>query len=350
MIREGHSGGIPNCSYNHDIQVLGVIRMVKHNFSRFIWESLDLLPFLILSPIIILALYALTYIVIKDIPCLGSLINYNCCKKPLTERRCLHSLTSKIVMLVFGPPKAILKYERSNELLKETNNHSTPNNSICIKGKKVEPIYVSVLALYVLVFCCFAIEVFWDIFLIDVSTGTKCNDRTSDCYRENNSNPITDCYLYDSDPSAVFTCYTFSFALGSGLAAVGGLMTVAVFVMKVIAFLFLNMYSVNHCKLSRCQCHCHKHFILFFQYAVVLLGIINFYAVFIVVVTRHSSYSTADVCRSVFIFVTLVVGCAFPWRKFAQGRYVIEQGGGENIPIISENVESPNSYEAAPNA
>ena len=285
--------------------------MTKHNWSQHVYTSLDLVPIVLIS-VFSIVLYTVMQCIRMGMK-LGS-------KKAANVNHGVLKIISKMALVVFGPPENIFRYEAAP---KEELDEQTGTQVVYIRRKRVSNGFVVMLGGYVLTFGLFAVMVFWDIFLL--SESHDCDDTTIDCFSQTDianasSGLIKDCAELEmqTNGTTLITCYTFTFAFGAALGAIGGLLTMIRIVMKIISSTFLWAYSNagDNCKCCSCSIYC----VLIFH--IILVTLIPFVAAIIItlIVVGSSSLnynlSIANIIQVVLFMLTLLIGISFPWCLF----------------------------------
>ena len=225
---------------------------------------------------------------------------------------------SKMTLVIFGPPEGIFRYEPAP---KEEIDEHLGTQSVYIRKKKVDNRLVIMLGGYVLAFGLFAVMVFWDIFLL--SESHDCDDTTIDCFAYTDvvnatSGPINDCgefeNMQNNNGTTTITCYTFKYAFGAALGAIGGLLTMIRTVMKIISATFLWAYSNagDKCKCCSCSVLC----VLMFHIFLVILIPFVLPISFVAIVIGFSSLSVSNIIQIILFIFTLFIGISFPWCFF----------------------------------
>ena len=266
--------------------------MTKYNHSLTTYILLDLIPVLIGGPVILFAPFIL-----------GCLC---CCSEKVKDTS--NRIASKLALHVFGTPTGFLHHttrQTSNEII------------LYVRKNKLSPLYVWILAYFVIVYAFLVAQVFWDIFLLELSYA--CDDTTLDCFRGNDSELIDDCSLYESSANETVTiiCYQFTFSIGSGIAAVGGLINyrIPIFLMNFISYIIFGVHAYAEKKenlLSYCLLFISKYII---QYVFLLISLIGIESFLIYVLINNPQVSNTFQAMSVIF--AIIVSVLFPWNKFA---------------------------------
>lgn len=283
--------------------------MAKPNLSQSVYFWLDLVPFLAVP------LLCFGIVIILQVARL--------CASSGSEKAAgvilgFLKVISKMAIVVFGPPEGIFRYDPAP---KEKVDQHIGSREVYIKGKKVHIALVIMMGAYVLTFGLFAIMVFWDIFLL--SESHDCDDTTIDCFVESvainvSSGPIRDCSLYEktagnSTSSIRITCYTFTYAFGAALGAIGGLLTMIRIVMKVISAAIMWTYenASDECKCCSCSLCC----VITTHCGLILL--IPFILPITFIIIAFASLSIANIIQIILFILTLAIGMSFPWCIYA---------------------------------
>ena len=283
--------------------------MSKPNLPEALYVALDLAPSYVI-PLLCVGIFIFLQLIRMCIS-FGS-------KKAATVNLGILKLFSKMAVVIFGPPEGIFRYEAAP---KEELDEHLGTQVVYIRRKKVSAPWVIMLGCYVLAFGLFAVMVFWDIFLL--SESHDCDDTTIDCFADTDvinatSGPIDDCSQYettgDINGTTTITCYTFTYAFGAALGAIGGLLIMIRTVMKVISAIFMWAYanSSDECKCCRCSFFC----VLIFHFILILLIPFVLPVTFIALVVGFSSLSIPNIIQVFLFIITLFFGISFPWCFF----------------------------------
>ena len=260
--------------------------MTKHNYSLTTYILLDLIPVLIGGPLIFFAPFIL-----------GCL----CCFSEKVKDTS-NLIASKLALLVFGTPKGFLQHTT-----RQTSNGS--EITLYVRKNKFSSLHVWMLAYFVIVYAFLVAQVFWDIFLLDHELSYACVHTTLDCFRQNDSELIDNCSLYESsaNETIIIICYQFTFSIGSGIAAVGGLINyrIPIFLMNFISHIIFGVHAYAEKKensLSYCLLFISKYII---QYVFLLFSLIGIEIFLIYVLINNPRVSNTFQAMSV-IFAIIV--------------------------------------------
>ena len=299
--------------------------MAKPNLSLTVYELLDLLPIIVLFPLVFISFVAYY-------------IGVMCCisRGLITTgvsafQKFLQGMT-KLTMIVFGPPLGVVRYDRHKE--EKVDHMKIP--VVYIHKRPVPKFIVCMLGSYVISFIMFAITVFWDIFLLVQSS--ECDDTTIDCFAQTPNDttkfePVSDCSLYENYGSNVtITCYSFAYSFGPALGTIGGLFTMIKIVMKGISAVFLGLYgyAIDNDKA------CCFYFMNIFQIFAVILVPIGMPIGIIVITVGLPSLSYANLAQVLLAMFTMFIGFSIPWAVFTQPDSDENEGGEkETAPLTS---------------
>ena len=226
---------------------------------------------------------------------------------------CFERLKKWLIMFLvamFGPPLGIVSYS-------PTGPHQSSNLYIGLRKATSRNLFVMLhyLSFLIVLNLC---TVFWDIFLLEESY--ICDDIAIDCFisrlgaktMENISTfqLVTNCSLYHN-LDVEFICYRFSFSVGLGLAAVGGLFSVLNGIVKVISVVALKMYSCV-CVKRRNRLYLVVIF-LDFSGCIGFMLVIGYY--YLSDSSKHGFLAPYQSLIKIFaIVVTFMFGVAVPWH------------------------------------
>jgi hypothetical protein len=282
--------------------------MTKPNLSKIVYVLLEI------APLILIILFCIVFFIIMKY--IQECVNL-CSKKAATATVVITKIFSKMALVVFGPPEGIFRYEAAPT--EELDEH-LGTQVVYIRKKRVDNRWVVMLGVHVLTFGVFAMMVFWDIFLL--SESHVCDDTTIDCFAETDvvnatSGPINDCAKFETtltnNGTTTITCYTFTYAFGPALGAVGGLFTMIRIIMKIISAMFLWAYSNAGDKCKRCSCSFRCVFIF---HGILIIFVLPIITAFVAIAVGFSTLSIPNHIQVLLFMLTLSIGIGFPWCLF----------------------------------
>ena len=236
----------------------------------------------------------------------------------------MNSIYQSITTAVFGPPQGVINFEPA----KNISSHAT-----YIGTRKVKMLTHVLLAAFGFGVIINIAIMFWNIFLLIEShtcdESIDCFAKVIDVSNESTNiptayatyTPVHNCSL--EDESLEIICYEFTFSLGTGLAAAGGLFIALQIITKIISVSALKVYTcIPYKKFKGISSHAIIHIIT-------LLLVIAGSIVSIVFYLR--SLSTPKILSSTFQFaavlITVCFGFAIPWYNLTKD---VEEAQNDN--------------------
>ena len=209
----------------------------------------------------------------------------HCCSK--TRRCCccllLHKFMRWVITLVLGREEGVVErfkdYYRNDEL----DENGLP--ALYIRNKKLEPYEVNLLAVLLITFGLIIAVTAFDLFLFDV-TYTCTDNPDIYCFVTDSLNGsesdlnitnerITDCQYWNSESISgrfTFTCFRSAYNTEATLAAVGGLITLFQYTVKVTTEIFITSFK----KLITSECFKRNNMIFIIKTIRILIGFFVF--------------------------------------------------------------------------
>lgn len=164
------------------------------------------------------------------------------------------------------------------------------------------------LAAYAILVSFFALEIFWDVFLLEVSH--TC-DPGLDCYRDDDdafhANPVQNCSGYE-EGNVTFTCYAFVFNFGTAAGVAGGLFTIMSGVFEIIGRLFLYLYDKTDGKWHTRIMYIQKIMTVVASLIIIVVSILIMW--FLEVIDK---LTFVNVYQTFIFLLTVIVALRTPW-------------------------------------
>ena len=274
--------------------------MAKPNLSFEVYGVLEYLPILIACfaiMILVCFLQCLQYCATVGSEGATNIISF------IYEKLC------KLSKVVFGPPAGLFDKQKGSS-----------SKDVYINGKPVPNCVLFILGGFMINFGFMAAFLFWDIFLIQ---GSSACDDDIDCFISSIStvngsevytnDPISDCSEFTDNKNITIKCYRFVYQFGTGLAAVGGLITAVKILMKLISAIFIYIYSQSGRKI--CCCRLSVIFLIITHALFVpILFVGSWTAIQVLVGFLNLSISTW--IQIIFYTITVVTAFSIPWCIF----------------------------------